>query len=308
MVDLDVRDAFFGELYKSIKKDKKIILLAVDQGALAIKKIKTDFPNNYFNIGIFEQTAVNFAAGLAHQGFKPYVYLIAPFVLRALEQIKIYLCSMNLNVVIVASGPGFTYASDGPTHYFNEDYGILKNFPNLNFFCTSDYLSAIRSFNVSYKSKNPSYIRLEKGSSPKIYGNLKNSVNHVFKGKKILLISNGNLSVLAKRTIEENVVLKNNVGLLDITQFIPLNIKKIENIAKNYSTIVMLDESPLISSISKDIHYMLKMNIKFNNKKIICMNTLFKFWKISGKRSFLYKKNKIDESSIKKKLLEIIKK
>jgi transketolase C-terminal domain/subunit len=50
MIDLDVRDAFFGELYKSIKKDKKIILLAVDQGALAIKKIKIDFPNNYFNI------------------------------------------------------------------------------------------------------------------------------------------------------------------------------------------------------------------------------------------------------------------
>jgi transketolase len=308
MIDLDVRDAFFGELYKSIKKDKKIILLAVDQGALAIKKIKIDFPNNYFNIGIFEQTAVNFAAGLAHQGFKPYVYLISPFVLRAMEQIKIYLCSMNLNVTIVASGPGFTYASDGPTHYFNEDYGILKNFPNLNFFCTSDYLSAIRSFNESYKSKKPSYIRLEKGSNPKIHGNLKNSVNHAIKGKKILLISNGNLSVLAKRTIEENVVLKNNVGLLDITQFVPLNIKRIENIAKNYNIIVMLDESPLISSISKDIHYMLKINKKFNNKKIILMNTLFKFWKISGKRSFLYKKNKIDESSIKKKLLNIIKK
>jgi transketolase len=307
MTDIDVRDAFFGELYKGIKKDKKIILLVVDQGALAINKIKRDFPNNYFNIGIFEQTAINFAAGLAHQGFKPYVYLISPFVLRALEQIKINLCSMNSNVTIVASGPGFTYASDGPTHYFNEDYGILKNFSNLNFFCTSDYLSAIRSFNESYKSKNPSYIRLEKGSNPKIEGNQKNSVNHAIKGKNTLVISNGYLSVLVKKIIDENVALKNNVGLVDITQFIPLNIKKIENIVKNYNTILMLDESPLLSSINKDIHYMLKMNKKFNNKKIILMNTLFKFWKISGKRSYLYKKNKIDESSIKKKLLNIIK-
>jgi len=305
-MDIDVRDAFFDELYRGIKKDKKIILLTVDQGAFAINKIKRDFPNNYFNIGIFEQTAVNFAAGLAHQGFKPYVYLISPFVLRALEQIKINLCSMNSKVTIVASGPGFTYASDGPTHYFNEDYGILKNFPNLNFFCTSDYLSAIRSFNESYKSKNPSYIRLEKGSNLKIDGNLKNSINHAIKGKNSLVISNGYLSVLVKKIIDENVALKNNVGLVDITQFIPLNIKKIENIVKNYDTILMLDESPLLSSINKDIHYMLKINKKFNSKKIILMNTLFKFWKMSGKRSFLYKKNKIDEILIKKKLLNII--
>jgi hypothetical protein len=113
--------------------------------------------------------------------------------------------------------------------------------------------------------------------------------------------------VLVKKTIDENAVLKNNVGLVDVTQFIPLNIKKIENIVKNYNIIVMLDESPLLSSVNKDIHYMLKMNKKFNNKKIILINTLFKFWKISGKRSYLYKKNKIDESSIKKKLLNIIK-
>ncbi len=127
MKDIDIRDAFFEEIYSYLKRDKKIILLAVDQGALAINKIKKDFPKNYFNIGIFEQTAINFAAGLAQQGYKPYVYLIAPFTLRALEQIKISLCSMKSKVTIVASGPGFTYASDGPTHYFNEDYQILKN-------------------------------------------------------------------------------------------------------------------------------------------------------------------------------------
>ena len=303
---IDVRDAFFGELYKGIKKDKKIILLAVDQGALAINKIKKDFPNNYFNIGIFEQTAVNFAAGLAHQGFKPYVYLIAPFVLRALEQIKINLCSMNLKVSIIASGPGFTYASDGPTHYFNEDYGILKNFPNLNFFCTSDHLSAIRSFNESYKSKNSSYIRLEKGSNPIIDGNLKNSINHVIKAKNALVISNGNLSVMVQKILVENKIFKNNIGFVDITQFVPLNIKKIENIVKNYKTIVMLDESPLCSSINKDINYILMINKKLNYKKIVLINTFFKFWKISGNRNFLYKKNKIDESTIKKILLSTI--
>lgn len=304
MKKIDIRDAFFEQMYQGIKKDKKIILLSVDQGAMLIEKIKKDFPNNYFNIGIFEQTAINFATGLAHQGFKPYVYLISPFVLRALEQIKINLCSMRSKVVIVASGPGFTYASDGPTHYFNEDYGVLKNFANLNFFCTSDPTSAARSFIKSYKSKNPSYIRLEKGISPIIKNNFYQPINHVIKGKKVLIISNGYLSVIVQKLISENKQLK-NIGLVDITQFLPFNFNKIETVIKNYETIVLLDESPLCSSINKDIHYSLLAHSKLKNKKIILMNTLSKFWKVSGNRNFLLKKNGIDEKTIKKKLIKL---
>lgn len=301
---IDIRDAFFEEVYKNIQKDSKIMLLAVDQGALAINKIKKDFPDNYLNIGIFEQTAINFAAGLAKQGFKPYVYLIAPFTLRALEQIKICLCSMQSKVVIVASGPGFTYASDGPTHYFNEDYGILKNFPNLNFFCTSDYSSAIKSFRQSYKSKNPSYIRLEKGMTNAIDGNLKLPVNHINQGKKILIISNGNLTIIVKKIIDENKKL-NKIGLIDITQFIPLNFYRIESIASKYETIILLDESPLESSINKELYFEFKNKKKLINKKIIFMNTIFKFWKVAGNRNYLKILNKIDEASIKKRLLSI---
>ena len=92
---IDIRDAFFEELYKKIKKDKKIILITVDQGAHTLIKLKKNYPKNYINIGISEQNAFNVATGLAKRGFKPYVYLIAPFTLRAIEQIKINLCSMK---------------------------------------------------------------------------------------------------------------------------------------------------------------------------------------------------------------------
>ena len=302
---MDVRDAFFSEIYTAIKKDKKIILLAVDQGALAINAIKKDFPKNYLNIGIFEQTAVNFAVGLAHQGYKPYIYLISPFTLRCLEQIKIGLCSMKSKVSIIASGPGFTYASDGPTHYFNEDYGILKNFPNLNFFATSDHPSAIRAFRKSYKSKNPSFIRLEKGSNNILGGSYKESINHVIIGKDILIISNGYLSISIKKIIVENSKFK-NIGLIDITQIIPLDEVKIKEIAKKYNTIILVDESPLISSINKDIHYFLIKDKIFRNKKIVLLNTDFRYWKIAGNRNFLHKQNKISADYIKKKIAKLI--
>ena len=302
---MDVRDAFFLEVYTAMKKDKKIILLAVDQGALAINAIKRDFPKNYLNIGIFEQTAVNFAVGLAHQGYKPYIYLISPFTLRCLEQIKIGLCSMKSKVAIIASGPGFTYASDGPTHYFNEDYGILKNFPNLNFFATSDHISAKRIFRKSYKSKNPSFIRLEKGAYNKLGGSYTQSINHIIKGKDLLIISNGYLSIVVNKIISAESKFK-DIGLIDITQIIPLDILKIKKISIKYNKIILLDESPFISSINKDIHYSMMQDKKFNNKKIILLNASFKYWKIAGNRNFLHKKNKIDEIYIKRMLSKII--
>ena len=92
----DIRDGAFEELYRLIKKDRKIILISVDQGALIMEKIEKDFPNNFIKSSIAEQNSLNFAAGLAKGGFKPYVYLISPFISRAYEQVKINICSMKL--------------------------------------------------------------------------------------------------------------------------------------------------------------------------------------------------------------------
>tara|TARA_B100001027_G_C16255665_1_gene326763 strand:+ start:138 stop:1061 length:924 start_codon:yes stop_codon:yes gene_type:complete len=303
---IDIRDAFFEQLYKKIKKDKKIILLSVDQGALTINKIIRDFPNNYINIGISEQNAFNIATGLAKRNYKPYVYLISPFTLRAAEQIKIGLCSMKQKVSIVASGPGFTYASDGPTHYFNEDYGVLKNFPNLNFFCTSDPHSAKRAFLKSYQSKNPSFIRLEKGKHKTLKKYSNSSLNYISSSNNVLVISNGYTSILAKKILD-TATQKHKFALLDITQFIPLEKKTISKIILKYKKIIFLDESPFISSINKDIHYICLNNQKLKNLKFFFYNTDFKFWKVSGNRDYLLKLNSLDEINLKKNIINIIK-
>ena len=145
MKNIDIRDALFDEIYKLMKKDKKVLLLVVDQGAMGLNKIQKDFPKNILLCPVSEQNIINFASGLALAGFKPYIYLIASFMLRSLEQIKINLSISRLNIKLIGSGPGYTYASDGPTHYFTEDFGIFKNLQNINFYSTHDSNSAIKS-------------------------------------------------------------------------------------------------------------------------------------------------------------------
>lgn len=304
---IDIRDAFFEELYKKIKKDKKIILITVDQGAHTLIKLKKNYPKNYINIGISEQNAFNVATGLAKRGFKPYVYLIAPFTLRAIEQIKINLCSMKQKISIIASGPGFTYASDGPTHYFNEDYGILKNFPNLLFFSTSDSNSAKRAFRKSYKSKNPSFIRLEKGKFENFGRYKDNSFNHISKGKDVLVVCNGFLSINTFNLLRD-FGKDNKIGMLDITQFLPLEWSKIKKIIVKYKKIIFLDESPLCSSINKDLHYLCLIELKKYPISYYLYNTKFQFWKIAGKREYLLKLNSLDPTSLLKNIKKIIKK
>ena len=302
----DIRDSFFDSFYEKLKKDKKLILISIDQGALAINKIKKDFPKNYLNVGISEQNAMNFAIGLAQEGYKPYIYLISPFIIRCLEQIKIGMGSLNLKICIVGSGSGYTYASDGPTHYINEDYGIIRNYTKINFYCTSDPNSARSAFKNSYKNKHGSYIRLEKGMLENYTNNNKLGINHIVKGNKVLLISNGYITRKCSELLKI-INGKNNsaFGLLDINQLLPINKKGIEKVCKEYKKIVFLDESPLVSSYSKDLYFHLNHIKKMRNDKFHFVNTKFEVFKKAGNRAYILSKNNLGKKQLIKYLTKI---
>ena len=222
----DIRDGAFEELYRLIKKDRKIILISVDQGALIMEKIEKDFPNNFIKSSIAEQNSLNFAAGLAKGGFKPYVYLISPFISRAYEQVKINICSMKLKINIIGSGSGFAYASDGVTHYFLEDYGIFKNLPNINIHATHDYNSAKLAISESYKSSVGSLIKLEKGQFHNLKDKYVSKIEEIKKGKKTLLVTYGYMSqFLIKEIINFKNFKKDELGLAVINSLIPLDVK-----------------------------------------------------------------------------------
>jgi transketolase len=301
----DIRDSFFDSFYNKLKKDKKLILISVDQGALVINKIKKDFPKNYLNVGISEQNAMNFAIGLAQEGYKPYIYLISPFIIRCLEQIKIGMGSLNLKICIVGSGSGYTYASDGPTHYINEDYGVIKNYSNINFYCTSDPNSARLAFKNSYTNKYGSYIRLEKGMLDNFKNISKSGINHVIKGDDVLLVSNGYITRKCIDLLNFLNYKKKSFGLLDINQLLPLNKKGIEATCKNYSKVVFMDESPLVSSYSKDLYFYLNYLKKIRNNKFFFINTNFEVFKKAGNRDYILSQNNFDKNKLIKNLNKI---
>ena len=301
----DIRDGAFEELYRLIKKDRKIILISVDQGALIMDKIGKDFPNNLIRSSIAEQNSINFAAGLAKGGFKPYVYLISPFIARAFEQVKINICSMKLKINIIGSGSGFAYASDGVTHYFLEDYGIFKNLPNINIHATHDYNSAKLAISESYKSNVGGLIKLEKGQFVNLKDKYKSKIEEIKKGKKTLLITYGYMSqFILKEIVNHKSFKKDELGLAVINSLIPLDIKKMKNIFNKYKKVLFIEETPLNSSVFQSLSDQYFIGLKY--KRILHGQFAnLEFTRLAGSRNELLGINNLDKISIIKKIKKI---
>src|SRR3989344_2949968 len=162
---MDIRDAFFDELYRLAKKDSRVMLISDDLDAWGLRKFKEDFPERFINIGVAEQNMIDVAAGLAACGKKVFVYGICSYVTaRCLEQIKFSVCSMNLPVVIIGVGAGFSFSFDGPSHHGIHDVGIMRMLPEMTIYNPIDAHSAGMSARMAYAQKSPAYIRLDKGS------------------------------------------------------------------------------------------------------------------------------------------------
>jgi len=167
-----MRNAFFDELTKIFVKDEKVIFITGDLGYKLFDTLKEIDAERVINVGIREAAMVGFAAGLAHKGFKPFIYSITPFAtLRCLEQIKIDLCYNKNKVVVVGIGGGYSYGPNGPTHFGLEDVGVLNTFPNIHILTPADPNEVVTCLRKIDSIKEPVYLRLGRNKEPCLYSN-----------------------------------------------------------------------------------------------------------------------------------------
>ena len=160
----DIRDAFFDKFIDLFKKDKKSILLSVDMGAQALKENIDSIGDRVFNVGVSEANAVSVAAGLAAKGYKPFIFGIAAFLVnRARAQIRHDICIGGRRIGLIGSGPGLTYAEDGPSHHCLDDISIFRSFPNFTVMSPWNAYTATLSAEAIFNKPNSVYVRLDKG-------------------------------------------------------------------------------------------------------------------------------------------------
>jgi len=127
-----MRAAFAREIYKHMKKNKKIWVIVGDFGYKMWDDVQKDFPERFINVGAAEVSMIAISVGLAQEGKIPIVYTATTFLLyRPFEVIRNYLNYEKTPVKLIGSGRERDYAEDGITHWVEEDRQVMKIFPNI---------------------------------------------------------------------------------------------------------------------------------------------------------------------------------
>lgn len=126
-----------------------------------LDRFATAFPDRYYSFGIAEQNMLASAAGLASEGFIPYVTSYAAFdTLRCADQIKVCMSYMKLNIKLVGMDAGFAFGIYGHTHMCTEDIALMRTFPNISIISPADALETAKATLEIIKLDEPVYMRL----------------------------------------------------------------------------------------------------------------------------------------------------
>lgn len=255
--DIDIRDAFFNEVYAIASKDPNVIFLTADMGAFSLNAFKKNLSSQYINVGVAEQNLVSIAAGLALGGKKVFIYSIAPFVTqRCYEQIKIDLSCMRLPVTIIGSGPGITYSSDGPTHHAIQDVAIMRALPEMTILNPSDPATATAAARISYKNDGPVYVRIDKGKLPLLYDNkedFSDGLALLKAGRDLMIIATGIMVHQAFKVVDELAKHSIDAGIIDLFRIKPINEELLLSVIEKSNRIVTLEEHSIIGGIGSTI-------------------------------------------------------
>jgi len=162
-----MRKAATDAIYELAKTDPRIVFIGSDLGAGTMDKFRREMPERFFMEGVSEQNIIGMAAGLAMDGFIPYVNTIATFLTRrCYEQVAVDLCLHNLPVRLIATGGGVVYAPLGPTHLAIEDLAIMRALPNMTVTAPTDAPEARRLVMSTVDLPGPLYVRIAKGGDP----------------------------------------------------------------------------------------------------------------------------------------------
>jgi transketolase len=156
-----MRGQFKQTVMELAEQDDKVVVLLGDVSVYQFNQFKERWPTRFYNMGILEPTLISVSAGLAAQGFRPFVHTIAPFLTeRGYEQIKLDLCYNRFPANIVTCGASFDYAWDGATHHAYADLAILRLLPGMEVMQPGSRREVDALLRSRYASGAPSYFRL----------------------------------------------------------------------------------------------------------------------------------------------------
>ena len=186
----------FGQTMVSLaEEDDKIVAItaAMPEGT-GLSQFAALYPERFFDVGICEQHAVTFAAGLALEGFKPVAAIYSTFLQRAYDQVVHDICLQNLPVTFVMDRGGVV-GEDGPTHHGVFDLSYLRHIPNMVLMAPADENELQRMLKTALEHQGPIALRYPRGTAEGVP--MDSEIETLPIGKGELLREGKDLAILA---------------------------------------------------------------------------------------------------------------
>ncbi|MFA9375416.1 MAG: 1-deoxy-D-xylulose-5-phosphate synthase [Lachnotalea sp.] len=241
-------DIFSTVMRKLGDRDSKVVAItAAMPDGTGLKRFKNMFPDRFFDVGIAEEHAVTFAAGLAAGGLKPIFAVYSSFLQRAYDQVLHDVCIQNLHVVFAIDRSGLV-GSDGETHQGIFDISFLSNIPNMHIIAPKNKWELSDMLKYAVDFTGPIAIRYPRGEA---YDGLKEHREPIEYGKSeviydesdIALLAVGSMVKTAKEVREELKEIGYNCSLVNARFVKPIDENSILELVKDHKLLVTLEEN-----------------------------------------------------------------
>ena len=303
---------FANTLIKHAERDSKIIgITAAMPSGTGLDIFGEKFPKRMFDVGIAEQHAVTFAAGLATEGLKPYVAIYSTFLQRAYDQVVHDVAIQKLPVRFAIDRAGLVGA-DGPTHAGSFDITYLSTLPNFIVMAASNEAELVRMINTSVDiNDGPIAFRYPRGNGigielPSIDEKLEIGKGKIIlEGKKIAILS---LGTKLKECLNaaENLKKKGiNITVVDARFAKPLDENLIWQLATDHDSIITIEEGSIGGFGSHVTQFLSEKKLLDKDLKFRSMVFPDKFID-QDKPDMMYKIAGLDSKSIEEKILDTL--
>ena len=276
-----MRQTALRTVYELAKTNPKIVFIGSDLGVGTLEDMRKELPNQFFMDGISEQHLIGFAAGLAKEGYVPFLNTIANFFSRrALEQIILDVSLHGLPVKILASGGGMVYSPLGPTHTATDDLAHMLSIPNLNVFAPCDAPEMKAIIESESRSLSPAYIRFGKGGEKMVSDQFEDSKNKEFKfigninAARVIITSGVSVQpVLEAMDLIDN---KSSVLIVHVTKLNLRGSKDLFQALNNKLRILVVEEHQSLGGLlTQVLHFNFEHSLGINNIKSISLGEKF---------------------------------
>lgn len=268
--------AVFGEaMCELMERDEKIVALtAAMPDGTGIDKVLERFPERAFDVGIAEQHAITFCAGMACEGLKPVAAIYSTFLQRAFDQVIHDVCLQNLNVTFAMDRAGIV-GGDGPTHHGLLDIAYLRGYPNIVLGAPKDEGELRDMLLTAIEHPAPAAIRYPRGNG---YGvDISRRPEKLEIGKAEILREGGDIAILALGSmtypaVEAAEILANdNVDstVVNVRWIKPLDDDLILSLAQTKRLLVTVEEAYLAGGFGSAVLEFLEANNLQDRVKVV---------------------------------------